>query len=446
MGSLSSLSVLDLSGNSLNQAIPPELGDLSSLTELLLAKNRLTGTIPVEVGSLSSLEVLDLSENQLTGTIPVEVGSLFVLDELYLNDNRLDGDIPDQLESIVFSLEELFLSGNRFTGCIPAGLRDVASNDLADIPLVNCDVYLSDLVLSHPAVGDIELDPVFDTSDMDFDVDRTSYSAMVGPSPVTVTPTNDHNATFRYLDSSDDEHPDADGDGTNGHQVALETGRTTIKVEVTSEDEKATHTYTVGVSRPGTPGRPTVSATDLVAGDASLTVSWTAPTSTGGTGIPIVSYDIQYRERATGGVWTVEEEVWTADPLNTSIPLSAVISPLVGGEEYEVQVRAYNGARHSSWSSTVRGTPTAVTCDTGNPDLDSDCAALLSAKDVLRGTVSLNWASGTALTSWEGVTSDSSNRVTNAGTQPSLSAGWPHPVVAGTVGGADHAGLVATTA
>ena len=80
-----------------------------------------------------------------------------------------------------------------------------------------------------------------------------------------------------YLDSSDDEHPDADGDDTNGHQVALETGRTTIKVEVTSEDEKATHTYTVGVSRPGTPGRPTVSASNLVAGDASLTVSWMAP-------------------------------------------------------------------------------------------------------------------------------------------------------------------------
>ena len=39
--------------------------------------------------------------------------------------------------------------------------------------------------------------------------------------------------------------------------------------------------------------------------------------------------------------------------------------------------------------------------DTG---LSSDCAILLAAKDTLRGTATLNWSTGTAITSWDGVT------------------------------------------
>ena len=56
--------------------------------------------------------------------------------------------------------------------------------------------------------------------------------------------------------------------------------------------------------------------------------------------------------------------------------------------------------------------PAAPTCTNGtvvanpaaNRELVKDCEALLAAKDTLRGTATLNWATGTALSSWTGVT------------------------------------------
>ena len=49
-------------------------------------------------------------------------------------------------------------------------------------------------------------------------------------------------------------------------------------------------------------------------------------------------------------------------------------------------------------------TGTAVTNPAVNRGLVHDCQALLSAKDALRGTATLNWAAGTAISSWTGVT------------------------------------------
>ena len=48
-----------------------------------------------------------------------------------------------------------------------------------------------------------------------------------------------------------------------------------------------------------------------------------------------------------------------------------------------------------------------------HPDLGADCAALLAAKDTLRGTGALSWDAATALTGWDGVTlSGTPQRVT----------------------------------
>ena len=56
---------------------------------------------------------------------------------------------------------------------------------------------------------------------------------------------------------------------------------------------------------------------------------------------------------------------------------------------------------------------TAVTNPTSNLGLVHDCDALLDSKDALRGTGSLNWAAGTAIGSWNGVsTGGSPARVT----------------------------------
>ena len=68
--------MLDLSGNQLGGAIPPELGRLTRLRTLDLSGNQLGGAIPPELGGLTALTALDLSGNGLGGVIPPELGVL----------------------------------------------------------------------------------------------------------------------------------------------------------------------------------------------------------------------------------------------------------------------------------------------------------------------------------------------------------------------------------
>ena len=79
-----------------------------------------------------------------------------------------------------------------------------------------------------------------------FDPYRTDYSAPVGLSPVTVTvnPSNDHNATFQFLDENGVEVADADT-VLEGFQVEFGAGTPAIKIRVVSQDNQAIYTYTV---------------------------------------------------------------------------------------------------------------------------------------------------------------------------------------------------------
>ncbi len=64
-------------------------------------------------------------------------------------------------------------------------------------------------------------------------------------------------------------------------------------------------------------------------------------------------------------------------------------------------------AKHPCDSTTIIKNPGS------KRGLVQDCDTLLAAKDTLRGTGSLNWSAGTAITAWEGVTVDpTSNQVT----------------------------------
>ena len=111
LGSLSDLSQLDLSNNLLTDAMPSELGSLSDLYSLDLSNNQLTGALPSELGSLSDLYSLDLSNNLLTGAIPSELGSLSDLYSLDLSNNLLDWEIPDEL-NLLANLRFVRLDGN----------------------------------------------------------------------------------------------------------------------------------------------------------------------------------------------------------------------------------------------------------------------------------------------------------------------------------------------
>ena len=69
-----------------------------NVTELALPGNNLSGPLPAELGSLTSLTTLDLSDNQLSGTIP-DLSSLTSLTTLNFGDNQLSGTIPDWLSA-----------------------------------------------------------------------------------------------------------------------------------------------------------------------------------------------------------------------------------------------------------------------------------------------------------------------------------------------------------
>ena len=160
------------------------------------------------------------------------------------------------------------------------------------------------------------------------------------------------------------------------------------------------------------PGPPTVGS--VMAGAGSLTVAWTAPSQT--AGLAVTAYDLRHIQTIVDETvdlnWTLVEDVWTA---TAGGGLEYAITALVGAAQYDVEVRAVSGARTGPWSTTVTRTPERVTtsaCATSgavpnaanNPGLVSDCNALLSARDALAGSATLNWSASTPIVDWDGVT------------------------------------------
>ncbi len=118
-------------------------------------------------------------------------------------------------------------------------LGALASPVAAQTPPLSTDATLSGLELSEG-----RLDPAFATGTSD-------YTAAVGytVTRITVSPaSNDANAALEFLDGSDNALADADG-STDGFQVDLAVGVTTIKVQVTAEDGLTMNTYILTVTR-----------------------------------------------------------------------------------------------------------------------------------------------------------------------------------------------------
>ena len=105
------------------------------------------------------------------------------------------------------------------------------------------DATLSGLGLEGSAGDPITLDPTFVS-------DNTSYTDTVDnvTDVLTVTPMSDYGASFEYLDGADKTLADSDTE-TDGHQVSLVVGDTTVKVKATAEDGNETEIYTVVVTR-----------------------------------------------------------------------------------------------------------------------------------------------------------------------------------------------------
>jgi hypothetical protein len=120
IGAMSSLTILDLSWNSIGGGVPATLGKLQRLQKADLSYNRLAGRVPPEAGSLRELVFLDLSHNSLAGPLPSSLAGLSRLQYLLLQDNPLGTAVPAVVGSLR-RLQVLGLSGCNLTGPIPRG-------------------------------------------------------------------------------------------------------------------------------------------------------------------------------------------------------------------------------------------------------------------------------------------------------------------------------------
>ncbi|KAG1355070.1 receptor-like protein EIX1 [Cocos nucifera] len=125
-----SLSVLDLSWNSINSTIPGWLFNISSLEYLDLSWNNfIWGIIPPAIKNLASLKFLDLSSNLfLEGNIPTALKDLCKLQYLGLSGINISKNLHEFDEvfagCIKNSLETLDMSETQLSGSLPDWLGD----------------------------------------------------------------------------------------------------------------------------------------------------------------------------------------------------------------------------------------------------------------------------------------------------------------------------------
>jgi Leucine-rich repeat (LRR) protein len=101
----------DLSNQGLTR-VPAEFFNNASVTVLDLSDNKLEGALPAEIRQMRALEVLDASGNRMTG-VPAEIGQLSNLRQLDLSNNLLTG-LPYELGNLK-NLELLDISGNAYS-------------------------------------------------------------------------------------------------------------------------------------------------------------------------------------------------------------------------------------------------------------------------------------------------------------------------------------------
>ena len=117
MANLTQLTYLDLSSNDFSVGTLAWVGKQTKLTYLYLDQMNLTGEIPSSLVNMSELTILSLSRNQLIGQIPSWLMNLTQLTELYLEENKLEGPIPSSLFELV-NLQSLYLHSNYLTGTV----------------------------------------------------------------------------------------------------------------------------------------------------------------------------------------------------------------------------------------------------------------------------------------------------------------------------------------
>jgi predicted phage tail protein len=161
-------------------------------------------------------------------------------------------------------------------------------------------------------------------------------------------------------------------DGTSASTSTTVTGLTngtSYVFQVAATNAAGTGTYSAAsssVAPVATPGTP--ASLSGVAGNAQVALSWTAPTSDGGSAL--TDYIVQYSSNS-GSTWTT-----FADGTTTST--NATVTGLTNGTSYTFRVAAMNVAGAGTYSSassavtplTTPGTPTGATAVVGNAQIN----------------------------------------------------------------------------
>ncbi|KAJ0768862.1 putative protein kinase RLK-Pelle-LRR-XI-1 family [Helianthus annuus] len=112
VGSMVSLTLLDLSANQLNGSIPKELTNLQKLQTLNLSVNNFEGQLPSNFGNLSQLKILNLGMNSISGLIPLDIASLENIEHVDLSHNNLMGPVHPEFGKLTY----LDFSSNKLSG------------------------------------------------------------------------------------------------------------------------------------------------------------------------------------------------------------------------------------------------------------------------------------------------------------------------------------------
>jgi hypothetical protein len=156
LGDLNELYEIDMGFNSLSGTLPDSLSRLSALKGLDYGINSITGTLPTWFGKLTQLQYIDGEKNLLTGTIPEEIGQLAVLRVIQLYNNYLTGPLPDIFATLP-ELTSIQVEFNRLSGSLPPSL--VQAQCLTYMYLFHNDITgtLPGMLGTMPLLYDLQL-------------------------------------------------------------------------------------------------------------------------------------------------------------------------------------------------------------------------------------------------------------------------------------------------
>ena len=391
----------------LEGVLPATLGNLLELQQLSLNDNRLTGPIPSGLDRLTKLTNLDLHGNELTGVASVVLSPTTVAEDAgdttvtvtatldagtawankFAQGNGPSGsaisvtvggsgeegavDFTTSASSFAIAIAKGKVSGaGTFTLTPTADFEDetdetvtvsvtgTAARGAADVALVPASATLAvtddDEPNSPPTFDDgksaLTLQVAEGTSgafhtasasDPDTQ-DTVTYTVSGGADRASFLIDSDAGG-LKFKTAPDYESPaDTGGDNeyvvevtaTGGTDARALTASQTITVTVTDENEP-----------PDKPDAPTVTGQTAT----SLTIGWTAPST---TGRPAISgYDVQYK--------TASATEWTNGPQDVT-GTTATIGSLTPSTDYQARVRAKNDEGAGEWSDAVSGTTEAV--------------------------------------------------------------------------------------